>query len=62
MDMKKVKGVANFDSKFVTFDDGSVYIRFDFGNFYEWYERTDKYIFIFGCCRLQGPGRISWKL
>ena len=41
MDMKKVKGVANFDSKFVTFDDGSVYIRFDYGGFYEWYERTD---------------------
>ena len=41
MDMKKVKGVTNFDSKFVTFDDGSVYIRFDFGGFYEWYERAD---------------------
>ena len=39
--MKKVKGVANFDSKFGTFDDDSVFIRFDFGGFYEWYERTD---------------------
>ena len=39
--MKKVKGVTNFDSKFVTFDGGSVYIRFDFGGFYEWYKRTD---------------------
>lgn len=38
MDTKKIKGVTNFNSKFVTFDDGSVYVRFDFGGFFEWYE------------------------
>ena len=40
--MKKVKSVANFDGRYVTTDDGSVYVRFDFGGFYEWYEVLDK--------------------
>ena len=34
--------MANFDGKYVTLDDGSVYLRFDFGGFYEWYRLTDK--------------------
>jgi len=42
MIMKKVKNVADFDGKYVTLDDGSVYVRFDFGGFYEWYRLTDK--------------------
>ena len=40
--MKKVKSVANFDGRYVTTDDGLVYVRFDFGGFYEWYEVSDK--------------------
>ena len=39
--MKKIKNMADFDSKFLTVEDGSVYVRFDFGGFYEWYKRTD---------------------
>ena len=41
MNIKKIKGVADIESKFVTFDDGSVYVRFDFGGFYEWLKRKD---------------------
>ena len=40
--MKKVKSVANFDGRYVTTDDGSVYVRFDFGGFYEWYKVSNK--------------------
>jgi hypothetical protein len=40
--MTKVKSVANFDCKYVTIDDGSVYAKFDFGGFYEWYKVKDK--------------------
>ena len=37
----KIKNLADFDSKFLTVEDGSVYVRFDFGGFFEWYKRTD---------------------
>ncbi len=40
--MKKIKNVVNFDSKFLTVDGNSLYVRFDFGGFYEWYRHTDK--------------------
>ena len=40
--MKKITNVANFDGRYVTIDDGSTYVRFDFGGFYEWYEVADK--------------------
>lgn len=42
MDTKKIKSVTDFDSKFVTAEGDSVYVRFDFGGFYEWYKFTDK--------------------
>jgi hypothetical protein len=38
--MRKFKNVANFKSKFLTAEDGSVYVRFDYGGFYEWYQRA----------------------
>ena len=37
--MKKIKSVTKFDSEFVTVEGDSVYVRFDFGGFYEWYKR-----------------------
>jgi hypothetical protein len=41
MFMKKIEGVANFESKFLTFEGGQVCVRFDFGGFYEWYLHND---------------------
>jgi len=40
MHMKKINNVVNLDSKFLTVDGNSFYVRFDFGGFYEWYKRT----------------------
>ena len=40
--MMKIKSVTSFDSKFVTVEDGSVYVKFNFGGFYEWYRQIDK--------------------
>jgi len=40
--MKKITNVVNFDSKFLTVDGKSVYVRFDFCGFYEWYKYTGK--------------------
>ena len=40
--MKKISNVVNFDSKFLTVDGNALYVRFDFGGFYEWYKHTDK--------------------
>ena len=42
MAMKKIHSVVNFDSKFLTVDGKSVYVRFDFCGFYEWYKYTGK--------------------
>ena len=40
--MKKINNVVNFDSKFLAIEGDSVYVRFDFCDFYEWYRYTDK--------------------
>ena len=40
--MKKINNVVNFDSKFLTVDGKSVYVRFDFCGFYEWYKYAGK--------------------
>ena len=41
-EMKKINNVVNFDSKFLAIEGDSVYVRFDFCDFYEWYKYTDK--------------------
>ena len=40
--MKKVLNAVRFDSNYVTVDGGSVFVRFDFGEFYEWYKLAEK--------------------
>jgi hypothetical protein len=35
----QIDKVASFKSKFVTGSDGTVYVRFDFESFFEWYQR-----------------------
>jgi hypothetical protein len=40
--MINIKSVTSFDSKFVTGEDGTVYVKFNFGGFYEWYKQKDK--------------------
>ena len=41
MDINLIKSVTDFKSKFVNVKGGLVYVRFDFGGFYEWYKLKD---------------------
>ena len=39
--MEEIKNLTNFDGIYAVSDDGAVYIRIDYGGFYEWYEKLD---------------------
>ncbi len=41
MIMTEIKNLTNFDGIFAVSDKGAVYMRIDFGGFYEWYEKLD---------------------
>jgi hypothetical protein len=41
MDMEEIKNLTNFDGVYVVSDNGAVYMRIDYGGFYEWYEKLD---------------------
>ena len=39
--MTEIKNLTNFDGIYVVAESGSVYMRIDYGGFYEWYEKLD---------------------
>ena len=39
--MDEIKNLTNFDGVYVVSDNGAVYMRIDYGGFYEWYEKLD---------------------
>ena len=39
--MAEITNLTTFDGIYAVADDGSVYMRIDFGGFYEWYEKLD---------------------
>ena len=39
--MIEIKNLTNFDGIYAVSDDGAVYMRVDYGGFYEWYEKLD---------------------
>ena len=41
MDMEEIKNITKFDGVYVVSDNGGVYMRIDYGGFYEWYEKLD---------------------
>lgn len=42
MAVQFIKKVENFSTVFTTTINGNVYVRMDFGSFYEWYRYEDK--------------------
>ena len=41
MNMKEIKNLTNFDGIYAVADGGAVYMRINYGGFYEWYEKRD---------------------
>ena len=39
--MTEITNLTNFDGIYAVADDGAVYMRIDYGGFYEWYEKKD---------------------
>ena len=39
--MMEIKNLTAFDGIYAVGDNGSVYMRIDYGGFYEWYEKLD---------------------
>ena len=39
--MIEIKNLTNFDGVYAVSDNGAVYMRIDYGGFYEWYEKKD---------------------
>ena len=40
--MNKVLNTVKFKSNYVTVEGGTIFVRFDFGEFYEWYKLAKK--------------------
>jgi hypothetical protein len=39
--MTEIRNLTNFDGVYAVSEDGTVYMRIDYGGFYEWYEKLD---------------------
>ena len=39
--MTNIKNLTNFDGVYAVSEDGDVYMRIDYGGFYEWYQKLD---------------------